>query len=377
MAGSGGRSTKFLIGVVVVLTLVGVAAWVERGPLLAWFYLRQLASASEANRESWVARVASLGEEAVPGLLDTLARPTPQACSNARVAIEHLADGWGAEDPRTIDLSQALAREYSRLSPAGQRQVLLLAAGWCNAPQGKAVLPAASRLISESTATEPEVFSAALELCAAVLSLPENTMAVSPAQDLVRAGLRSPTAANRIRAVQLALKPGMDLLEQVVPLLSDSEAEVRRAAMLTVGPAREAREAVPDECLLPSLHDSDPEVRRLCEAALASRGLKPEYLELGRLLTHPQPSQRLQVLDQLQRSPDLDTGLWLRRLSHDPSPAVRVAAMRAMTQQPFLDLSDRIDQMAQGDPSPTVSQLARYYLKAPKPGRPGAPGLPR
>jgi hypothetical protein len=63
----------------------------------------------------------------------------------------------------------------------------------------------------------------------------------------------------------------------------------------------------------------------------------------------------------------LDPGLWLRRLSHDPSPSVRVAAMRAMTQQNFVDLSDRIDQMARTDPSPTVCQLAQFYLNCPRP----------
>jgi hypothetical protein len=377
MAASGWWGKKLLVGMVIVLGLVGAAAWVERGPLLAWFSLRQLASANDSNRETWVTRVVALGDDAVPGLLDSLARPGPAACGNVRVALDRLAATWGADDPRTIDLSEALAREYSHMSAAGQRETLLLVASWCAPPQGRAVLRAASRLLGESTTTEPEVFAAALELCAAVLNLPDNTEAIAPAQDLVRSGLHSPVTATRIHAVQLVLKPGMDLLEQVVPLLSDSEAEVRRAAMLAVGPAREAREAVPDECLLPSLHDTDPEVRRLCEEALASRGLKAEYLQLGRLLTHPAPAQRLQVLDQLQNSTDLDTGLWLRRLSHDPSPAVRVAAMRAMVQQPFLDLTDRIDQMARSDPSPTVSQLARYYLNAPKPGRPGTTGQQR
>jgi hypothetical protein len=158
----------------------------------------------------------------------------------------------------------------------------------------------------------------------------------------------------------------MDLLEQVVALLADSEVEVRRAALLAVGPARDV---VPDECLLPSLHDADPEVRRLCEQALGGRGLRPEFLELGRLLTDPKPATRLMVLDHLHRTPDLDPGLWLRRLSHDASPAVRVAAMRAMAQQPYLDLSDRLDQMARSDPSPTVCQLARYYLNGPRPAR--------
>jgi hypothetical protein len=201
-------------------------------------------------------------------------------------------------------------------------------------------------------------------VCAVVLAQPEHAEALRPAQDLVRLGLHSSAAENRLLAVRLALHKGMDLLEQVSALLNDPEAAVRRAALLVVGPAQDV---VPDECLLPSLHDADPGIRRLCEEALVSRGLRPEYIELGRLLTDPQPIHRLQVLDHLHRSGDLDPGLWLRRLSHDPSPAVRVAAMRAMTQMPYVDLSDRIDQMARSDPSPTVCHLARYYLHCPRP----------
>jgi hypothetical protein len=109
------------------------------------------------------------------------------------------------------------------------------------------------------------------------------------------------------------------------------------------------------------LHDPDPEVRKICEDVLRDRGLRPEHLHLGRLLTDPHPGTRLEVLDHLGQVADLDPGLWLRRLSQDNSPAVRVAALRAMSQQKLVDLSDRIDQMAQSDPSPTVCQLARYY----------------
>jgi hypothetical protein len=376
MAGRGSGKGKFLVGFVVVVLLGGLA-WVERGPLLAWYYLQRLAAADGADRETWVGRVAGLGEEAVPGLLETLGRPDPRTCENARAALERLVADWGPpEDPRTADLALHLARDFSRLSPAGQRQALTLTAGWFppdGPPPPASLLPPAARLLGEAAGVEDgDVQGAALELCARVLAQPEHAEALRSAQDLVRAGLHGTTADNRLRAVRLALHPGMDLLEQVVALLADSEVEVRRAALLAVGPARDA---VPDECLLPSLHDSDPEVRRLCEVALGGRGLRPEFLELGRLLTDPRPATRLLVLDQLHRTPDLDPGLWLRRLSHDASPAVRAAAMRAMAQQPYLDLSDRLDQMARSDPSPTVCQLARYYLNSPAP--PGPAREPR
>src|SRR5262249_52828824 len=123
-------------------------------------------------------------------------------------------------------------------------------------------------------------------------------------------------------------------------------------------------QVIDDEALLASLHDPDPEVRRLCEAALRGRQLLPEHIRLGRLLTDPNPVVRLRVLDDLYKTPELDPGVWLRRLSHDPSPAVRAAAVRAMSQQTLIDLSDRIDQIARSDPSPTVCQLARFYLRS-------------
>jgi hypothetical protein len=374
MAGGGWRSRKLWVGLVAVAALGGGAAWVERAPLLAWYYLRQLAAATDDTREAWVDRVVGLGDMAPSGLLDVLARRDARACGNARAALERLAADWGPADPRTTELARALARVFGRLSPPGQQHGLALAGTWVtSAPDATALLPTAARLLeSAAAASDADVQAAALDLCSCLLRLREHAEVIRPAQELVQSALHSGSADNRLKAVRLALEePGMDLLEQVVGLLSDPEVEVRRAALLAVGPAQ-ARDLVPDECLLVSLHDPDPEVRRLCEVALGGRGLSRDYIELGRLLTHPQPSMRLQVLDQLYRSPDLDESVWLRRLSHDPSPAVRVAAMRAMTLQPYLDLSDRIDQMARSDQSPTVCQLARYYLRCPRPARPAA-----
>ena len=63
------------------------------------------------------------------------------------------------------------------------------------------------------------------------------------------------------------------------------------------------------------------------------------------------------------RARDLDASVWLRRLSQDPAPAVRAAAVRVMGQQRIVDLTDRLEQMAHSDPSPTVSYLASFYLK--------------
>ncbi|HJT76361.1 MAG TPA: hypothetical protein VJ739_04090, partial [Gemmataceae bacterium] len=127
--------------------------------------------------------------------------------------------------------------------------------------------------------------------------------------------------------------------------------------------ARSAPETVvKTENLLRWLHDPDEEVRRTCEAVLRGRNLSEEHLRLGRLLTDDRPATRLQVLSYLRADSDLEPGVWLRLLSVDPEPAVRVAAARAAVADPRVDLSDRLDQMVRSDPSPSVSRLARYYL---------------
>jgi hypothetical protein len=364
MAGNPHRGRKVLCGITLALLLVGGGlAWTERGPLLSWFFVRGLVRADEATRDRWVERVASLGEAVVPDLLETFNDPNPAVCLNARAALTRLSSDWGPDDVRRATLAGQLARGWDRFSSAGKACVLEVTAEWFHGETepGTGVVSACVRLLtasahSDSVETQPH----ALELCAALLQRPGGAEAVSPGRGLVRACLGNADAATRVLAVRLALHPGMDLLEDVTPLLKDPVVDVRRAAVMAVGPAEQV---VRDEGLLPCLHDPDAEVRRLSELALQGRGLRPEHIKLGRILTDPSPVVRLQVLDQLRRTPDLDAGIWLRRLSHDPSPAVRAAAMRAMSQQSSIDLTDRIDQMARNDPSPTVCLLARYYLK--------------
>src|SRR5262249_19978976 len=149
----------------------------------------------------------------------------------------------------------------------------------------------------------------------------------------------SASPGNRVRAVRLALHGGMDLYEPVTALLSDPVVEVRRVAILAVGLAKDV---VLDDALLPSLHDPDAEVRQLCEAALKSRDRKADEIRLGFLLTASHPVERIQVVEQLYQvsqreiqqvsgdSLPIDPCVWLTRISHDPSPAIRAAAARAM-----------------------------------------------
>jgi hypothetical protein len=365
-----GKNLIAVFALVLVLG-AGTVAWMERTWLLAWFYVGRLAQAGEDNRQRWAERVAGLDEAALPGLLNLLAQTEEKPCRNARAGLEKLGEQWGPGNPRTAGLAGRLARDFSRLSSPGQESVLELAAGWF--PAGARETPssnlvqACARLVNQAaTCPESGVRKKALRLCGLLLGPQPDPDAITAGRELVRVCLADGDAANRLQAIQLSLRPGIDLLEPVAGLLNDPEPEIRRAALLAVGTADKA---VADEVLLPCLHDPDPEVKALCEAALRSRGLGPEHLKLGRCLTDQRPSARLEVLDQLYQVPDLDPALWLRRLTHDPSPGVRVAAVRAISEQNLTQLSDRLDQMAHSDPSPTVSQLAHYYLQTIKTGK--------
>ena len=71
--------------------------------------------------------------------------------------------------------------------------------------------------------------------------------------------------------------------------------------------------------LLRWLHDADEDVRRLCEAVLALRGMTRDQVKMGRMLTDPNATTRLGVLEALETANDLEPGVWLRLLSADRS----------------------------------------------------------
>ena len=366
---------KKLVGaaaVLLLLVLCGVA-WLERTPILSWYYVRNLAKADDNNRAAWVERVAGLGEDVVPPLLSCLKDADPTVCRNARAALTRLSQQWGLGDSRTVALAMRCGRDFKNLSAPGQQNVLNLATEWFrgatdDAPPAPGLLAACVRFLTEATtSTDVITQERALELCDALLTQPQGTEALSASRDLVRNCLASENVTNRLGAVEFAKRPGMDLFEQVAPLLNDPVVEVRRAAIAAVGAATNV---VLDDTLLPSLHDDDPEVQRLCwEALLVKRRLTPEQIRLGYLLTAKESVVRIQVVDYLHKVADLkDPALWLKRLSHDPSSAIRAAAARSMSRLSLTDQSlvERLDEMARTDPSATVCLLAKYYLENPE-----------
>src|SRR5207253_8304400 len=136
----------------------------------------------------------SWGDGVPARLLDGLGRDDAVACGRCAAVLARLAGSWPAGDPRRADLVQQLAERFGVLSPPGR--------------------------------------SAAFDCAAALV---DRNPAV---RQLVRAGLENADAAVRLRAAVLALRPEVGAAELLVPLLKDASAEVRRAAVLAVGPSR-------------------------------------------------------------------------------------------------------------------------------------------
>jgi HEAT repeat protein len=355
------RICAFVAGA--LLILVGVA-WLERKPLLVSYSIHWLINASDRAQQTWVERVAGLEQEALPKLIDCLRRDNVRVCSRAGAGLLGMVQQWESTDVRRAKLSDCLAQHFAILSVPGQQialdiqRTLLLQPTLRDGPAPEFLPPIIRLLAGASRSADSDVHARALALVGLIPGSPKAEF-VSACTELIRTCMGDKAVVNRMRAIELALRQDMGLLEAVVPSLDDSAPEVRRAAMraLASNPS-----VLNTDDLLRWLHDPDLEVRTLCEKALRGRGLRGPHIKLGRLMTDSRPAVRLQVFDLLRQVDDLEPGVWLRHLSHDPTPAIRAAAVRAAAQPAVSRLTDRLEQMAQNDPSVSVRQLAQYYL---------------
>lgn len=360
--------TQWILAASAIVLLAGLAWW-QRTPVLAWYYLRGLADAETGNRANWVNRVVSLDAAAVPGLLELLQNKDPTICDNAEQALTVLVKRWGPEDARSAALADQCRTQFAGLSALGQISTMQVLATLLR-QDGPQLLPAeltrsAGDMLQVSR-DRVELRAAALMLASALLDRVPEGQWLDTCRTLAERGLADRLPRCRLAAMQLLMRKPLQgdnaLLAKVVPLLHDAKSELRRAAVVALAPARDV---LKEDDLLPLLHDINIEVQHVCEAALRSRGLSEEHLELARLISDPSPPARLKVLDRLARTSDLDPAAWLRRLTQDPSSAVRAAAVRAAVRYPASNLGDRLREMAQRDPSETVRQNATFYLRQP------------
>jgi hypothetical protein len=351
------------------IAVVGVAlcafAWTNRTSITAWYAIRGLTNSAPAERGDWMAMIQALDPPPIGQLVSGWRSSDAGICENLRHGLTYLVQSWTSDNPYRVALAIELTAQFPTLSLPGQEAALevymqLLHAG-SNLSASHELMQATAEILSAAAGAENgAIHTHALALLEHIdENIGPSPELLSSSRRLVSVCLSDKQTDCRTRALQLARRPEMDLVNEVVGLLNDPEPELRRSAMLMVGPIETA---ITTDSLLHWLHDPDLEVRRLCEKALRARGLQDAHLLLGRTMTDSKPGTRLQVIELLKRADDLEPGAWLRRLSHDPSAAVRAAAIRAAAEQSLAQLADRLEQMSQNDPCATVRQLAQFYL---------------
>lgn len=363
------RTIRFVttIALVVCLPFLLAVGWWQRDYLMGWYLSHQLVMAKPGEKNQIVEALSKLGESAQHPVLDYLESTDPKSSGDLCFAIGAMMEHWGGTKSKsTQEFYHHLARRFQKLPEESRVEVLKLVLR-LDDPKDTDFTPA--RDLSEGTRWilgivaqdgKSNTLAAALTIAQEITRSKPDPEFHSLCSDLVSKAIRSGDEETKVKAIRLAIQPETGMVDLTVLALQDPSIAVRRAAMLACAPALDT---ISVDILLPSLHDADPEIRALCETSLGARGLRKEHIQLGRLITDPRPGKRLEVLDLMLEDPELDQSVWLRKLSHDPSAAVRCAALRAMATQSPVDMSDRIEQMARTDPSRTVVKLATYYRK--------------
>ena len=305
-----------------VVVLGAVAGVWQRERLWIWYCAERLERADDEERGLWVDELTACGEPAVPTMLHLLRHDDPGVCAAAKGALQNVVANWPKEDPRLLAFAQRFVDEEPRFSTPGR--------------------------------------AAALDLLPTAL-IPNDPQVAVRVKEIVHATAKSESVDVRVQAIAAAMRPEVNCLDAIVGLVNDPAVEVRRAAVLAIGPVRDgSRPVLADDSLLRCLHDQDEEVRRLAEMSLKSRGRTARDIRLGKRYAAPDPAERQKLLVDLAYEDDLDVTVWLERLTNDSDPAVRAGAARVAAER-RADLGDRLGQMSKSDPDATVRRIAEYY----------------
>lgn len=318
MAGVWAKRVGAGIGVAVLLA-GGFVVWNWNGISARMAAAKLRSATSDDARVELAGKLIAAGKPGVTQLIEVLRTGTPEQCSAVVMAVSQHVKDLPPDDPKSAAVCPPILAACDSFGESGTMAVLDL-------------IPELSRQDAEACRT------------------------------LIRAGLKSSDNKARLRATRLAAAPQFGLKKEVVPLLDDPTAEVRRAAMAAVGPLGIGEPVIEADELFRWLNDPDAEVRMVCEAALSTRGLEPDLIDAGRKLTHPEASERLTLLVDIQRGKNgvfRTPGPWLERLSRDADPAVRAATAR-VAYESRLAFAGWLNRLID-DPDPTVKRIAEYH----------------
>jgi hypothetical protein len=320
-------AVRLLAGFVVFSAVAGTwAAYNWTGLQVRYCAHRIESASSDQERARWAERLVGHGDAGVDALSRFL----------------------GSADAATRNTAVAALARYLDSLPEGDPRAALLC----------------GQLLETFHPGDETSCAALLDLVPTILKRTGSGQAAR-CREIVTAGMKLPSVERRLAAIRVALHPHLRLRTDLLPLLNDPEAEIRRAALFAVGPATDGEPVIGDEELFRWLHDPDEVVRKMCVDALVSRGRTDAEIALGRRLTHPLPSERLKLLLDLRYDHDVrDPEPWLERLSRDPSPGVRAGSVRValeLASDQGLPPPPWVIAMADADPDLTVRRITRFY----------------
>ncbi len=354
--------------VLILVVLAGTAAFgvVYKQEVVSRFHAWRMKAAPTDALDSYVVRFEELADPGVKALVRILCQQDQTYCTKATHVLHKLYQVMPAQSPRRQHLFNCLAEQSSEFSPAGQQACLLLLKDLIESPDAQAGVGQVLQGMMQVSISSSEQKLAVLELMALILGqdTTTNSEIIRHAKNMVNSGLRDSEATVRLAAIRLAVNPAMQLHEQIVPLLSkgsmDPSGDVRQLALLAVGEYQKLI-STDEVCLL--LMDDEEEVRQTAERVLKLRGLSPMHIKMAKLVNDPMPASRAEVPALVLGSSDLDSYLWMERLTRDPDPAVRAATARAMAQAGDDRLTSLLKKLKDEDRDPTVRQVAQYYWK--------------
>lgn len=375
MTGSWATTSRYCtwgLPIALAVTIIGVLLWWHWDELICRYWVWRLSQVSEAERTDIVAQLEKHGLLAAQRLLFAPPAQPGEEEDVYATTLSTLLCRWGPEHPATKTVASDLVGQFPHLPVAVQQRgckcllALVLDGREQTLPEPLAehLLKLGEHFSTAQAAVRPQMLSLLLAVVQHAPTLPDRH--TSLLSGLVAEAAREACPRCRAETVRLAMAAGSEALKQIVPLLHDPDAEVRCLTLLALG-SRE--DIVSTDDLINWLHDPDPKARDICTQALRSRGLIDERLRLAWRLTHPDPTVRAQVPAEVFRFPDLDINVWLERLCRDPSAAVRAAAVRAAGEAGSPLFTQKLADISANDPSPTVRQLAEFYLRGPSSNR--------
>jgi len=351
--------------IVIIVAGAGIGLW-QQNSIIAWYRTWKLQSANPEMLSGYVRHFEALGLMGTESLVHCFQSNNETACQNARAVLLKIFSIWGQNDKRRSAVLAQLAEKAPSYSAMGERECLTMLQELMqyDLPAGEIQRTLSTVLAHANTNSRDRLnlYQATIAVLQREETIEESLQ--KQAKSLVIVGIKSDQESIRLAAIRLAVLPGLQLQEHLVPLLAstnpDSSVEVRQLALLALG---EHEKLLSTDDLCNYLNDSDKEVRTATERILMVRGLSQKQIKLAKMMNDQNPISRAELPELVLGTPEVDSLQWMERLTRDPSPAVRAATARALGSSSDRRLSSLLTKLSEQDKDQTVQQIARFYTK--------------